>query len=582
MNKIPRRDYKKRGRSAAVFTAASVLAGIASALLAVYIISLLWEGGGFTELLLPAIGIMACQLIKAACYAAALWKAHDFAYSSLLNIRLALIDKLKKLPLSFFQRHKSGELAGIIDHDVERVELYLAHTLPEITVTYLVCALSLAAIFVLDWRMGFSLIAALPLVFIIMAAASPLWKSSINAYQDSMRAVSENIMEYISTIPVIKVFAKGERKTEKVLASMDDYIKKAKKSIYLQAAPMGLVTVLMETGIVVAAVVGARILQSKSITAFDVTRFVFAIILAGNFTKNSLKAVVLMFNTTVYKNTMKAVDGIMDEPVPPEPEAQTAAQAAVQAGDIVFDHVSFSYEGDAEALADLSVVFKQNATSAIVGPSGAGKSTVAGLLLGLWRHDAGSITIAGNSLENIPEKELTALISVVQQENFLLNISMADNIRIGKPDASDEEIIAAAKKAQIHETIMKLPGGYQALAGEGGAKLSGGEKQRVSLARMILKDSPIVILDEATAAIDPYNEALIQKAISALCRDKTLIVVAHRLNTIVGAAQIVVLNHGRVEARGKHEELFSGCELYRSMVEAQRAAQNWNIRGVAV
>jgi ATP-binding cassette subfamily B protein len=341
---------------------------------------------------------------------------------------------------------------------------------------------------------------------------------------------------------------------------------------------MGLVTVLMEAGIVVAALVGASILQSKSITASEVTRFVLAIILAGNFTKNLLKAVVLMFNTTVYKNTMNTVDGIMDEPVPPEAEAS----ATVTAGDIVFDHVSFSYEGDVEALTDVSAVFRQNATSAIVGPSGAGKSTVAGLLLGLWRHEAGSIAIAGNRLENIPEKELTALISVVQQDNFLLNISIADNIRIGKPDASDGEIAEAAKKAQIHETIMKLPNGYQSVAGEGGAKLSGGEKQRVSLARMILKDSPIVILDEATAAIDPYNEALIQKAISALCKDKTLIVIAHRLNTIVGAAQIVVLNHGRVEAQGKHEDLLSKCELYRSMFDAQREAQNWNIRGTAV
>jgi ATP-binding cassette subfamily B protein len=195
---------------------------------------------------------------------------------------------------------------------------------------------------------------------------------------------------------------------------------------------------------------------------------------------------------------------------------------------------------------------------------------------------AGSVAIAGNELANIPEKELAALISVVQQENFLLNISIADNIRIGKPDASEAEITEAAKKAQIHETIMNLPQGYQSLAGEGGAKLSGGEKQRISLARMILKDSPIVILDEATAAVDPYNEALIQKAISALCKDKTLIVIAHRLYTITGADQIVVMNRGRIEACGKHGELLSDCELYRSMAEAQREAQNWNIRGAAV
>ncbi|MDR1096639.1 MAG: ABC transporter ATP-binding protein [Tannerella sp.] len=234
-------NHKKRGKSADLFTAASVLAGIASALLAVYMIALLWDGRGFGSLLIPALGIIACQLVKAACYALALWKAHDFAYSSLLNVRLALTDKLKKLPLSFFQKHKSGELAGIVDRDVERIELYLAHTLPEISVTCLVCALSLAAVFVLDWRMGFALIAAIPLIVLIMAAAGPLWKSSIGAYQDSMRTVSENIMEYISTIPVIKVFARGERKTEKVLSSMDDYIRKAKKSIYIQSVPMGLI-----------------------------------------------------------------------------------------------------------------------------------------------------------------------------------------------------------------------------------------------------------------------------------------------------------------------------------------------------
>jgi ATP-binding cassette subfamily B protein len=385
-------------------------------------------------------------------------------------------------------------------------------------------------------------------------------------------------MEYISTIPVIKVFAKGERKTDKVLAGMDDYIRKAKKSIYVQAAPMGLVTVLMEAGVAVAAVVGANVLKSGEITAFDVTRFVFAIILAGNFSKNLYKAVVLMFNTTVYKNTMKAVDGIMDEPVPP----QAAATASAVAGDITLSHVSFSYEGAAKALTDVSAVFRQNTVTAIVGPSGAGKSTIAGLLLGLWRYSAGSVAIGGNELANIPEKELTALISVVQQENFLLNISIADNIRIGKPDASDAEITEAAKKAQIHETVMKLPDNYRSLAGEGGAKLSGGEKQRISLARMILKDSPIVILDEATAAVDPYNEALIQKAVTALCKDKTLIVIAHRLYTITGADQIVVMNRGRIEACGTHDELLSGCELYRSMAEAQREAQNWNIRRAAV
>lgn len=567
-------SYSKRRKVPEILTAVSVLAGIASTLMAVYLITLLWDGQKFDALLIPALGIVLCQMMKAAFYALALWKAHDFAYSSLLTIRNAIIDKLKKLPLSFFQKHKTGELAGIVDRDVERVELYLAHTLPEVAVTLLVSVLSCAAVFILDWRMGFALIANLPLIAIILAVSSPLWKGTINAYQDSTRRVSENIMEYIATIPVIKVFAAGERKTEKVLSSMDDYIRKARKAIYIQAAPMGLITVLVECGVVLVAVVGVNGLKGGAVTAPHITRFILAFILAVQFTRNLIKGTTLMYNKTVYDNTMKSVGLIMDEPV----GEQSQSTAPAVAGDIVFEHAGFSYDGTADALTDVSLIFRQNTTSAIVGPSGAGKSTIAGLLLGLWRHETGSITIAGRRIEDIPEEELTALISVVQQDNFLLNISIEENIRIGKPDATEEEIRDAAKKAQIHETIMRLPRGYQTVPGEGGIRLSGGEKQRISLARMILKDAPIVILDEATAAVDPYNESLIHKAISVLCENKTLIVIAHHLNTIAGADQIVVMNRGRLEAMGKHGELMGNCGLYRSMVEAQQKAQNWNIK----
>ncbi|SHN74847.1 ABC transporter ATP-binding protein [Desulfitobacterium chlororespirans] len=571
-------SYSKRGKAPEILTAVSVLAGIASTLIAVYLITLLWEGKPLGALLIPTLGIALCQIIKGGFYALALWQAHEFAYSSLLTIRNGLIDKLKRLPLSFFQKHKTGELAGIVDHDVERVELYLAHTLPEVAVTGLVCGLSGVAVFILDWRMGLALIATVPLVVIILAVSSPFWKGAINDYQDSTRTVSENIMEYIATIPVIKVFAAGERKTEKVLASMDDYIGKARKAIYVQAAPMGLITVLVEGGVVLVAIVGAYILKAGPLTSSDITRFILAFILAQQFTGSLIKATTLMYNKAVYDNTMKSVERIMGEPVREQPRSGAPAVA----GDIVFDQAGFSYDGTAEALTDISLIFRQNTTSAIVGPSGAGKSTIAGLLLGLWRHETGSITIAGRRIEDIPEAELTALISVVQQDNFLLNISIEENLRIGKPDATEAEIRDAAQKAQIHETIMRLPGGYQTIPGEGGVRLSGGEKQRISLARMMLKNAPIVILDEATAAVDPYNESLIHKAISELCENKTLIVIAHHLNTIAGADQIVVMNRGRVEAVGKHGELVESCSLYRSMVEAQQQAQNWNIKEAAV
>jgi ATP-binding cassette subfamily B protein len=556
------------------------MAGLAAVLVNVAMITLLWNGGSQSRVIAFGLAVFLLQIVKAVFNSLALRKAHEGAYSALFSIRSAMIDHLKKLPLSFYQKRKTGELAGIIDHDVERIELYLAHTLPEVLSTVLVCALSFVALAVVDWRFALIVVAAVVAVGLIMGISAPFWKDSIGAYQDSMRNVSSGIMEYISTIPVIKAFRAGEGKTQKVLANIEDYIAKAKKAIYVQTFPMGLVSVLVEGSVAAVAVVGCyRLMQNEQIESLDITRFILAVILTGIFTQSMMKVTTLMYNKTVYDHTMKAVDGIMREPASSVEKSGVPATAPrAAAGDIVFQNAGFSYPNGNTALSNVSVTFKQNTTSAIVGPSGAGKSTIAGLLLGFWKHDKGSITINGRAIETIPEDELTALITVVQQDTFLLNVSIAENIRIGKPSATDEEVIEAAKKAQIHDTITALSGGYQSIAGEGGAKLSGGEKQRISLARMILKDAPILILDEATAAVDPYNEVLIQKAIANLCENKTLIIIAHHLNTVKNAAQIIVLDKGRIQAAGSHTELMEACGLYRDMWSAQNEAEKWSIR----
>ncbi len=564
-------------RLSAFFTTVSVISGILSIFIVIYIVSLLWDGTSLEQLLLLGAAVCLFQVIKAVFYALALWKAHDFAYSSLLEIRLDMIGHMKKLPFSFFQKRKVGDLANIIDRDVERIELYLAHTLPDVVITYIVCLAVFVMVTLLDWRLGIALILTVPLVFVLMPAFNKLWSKSVGNYQRSIQRVSENIMEYIGSISAIKAFSNGERKTEKVLQSMYDYIDSAKKAIYVQSVPMSFITLLMEGGIVVVAIVGSVILSYRPITAWGIIVYILAIILAGQFSKNFSKSMALQYNKIVFKNTMAAVNSVIDTPVAPEKERKEN----LSAGDIEFQNVTFGYEERRAVLKNISVVFKKNSVNAIVGPSGAGKSTIANLIMNFWQPDSGAIMIGGRKVQDYHEQDLSALISIVQQDSFLFNSSIEENIRIGKKNASREEIIRAAKKARIHDTIMSFPEGYETIAGEGGAKLSGGEKQRISLARMILKDAPIVMLDEATAAVDPCNEVLIQQAIVQLCENKTLIIIAHHLNTIQSADQILVMKDGELIAKGRHDELMETNELYKTMAEAEQLAEHWSIKEVA-
>lgn len=569
--------YKKRGKLSAFFTAISVITGILSIFVVVYMISLLWDGTSLKNVILLGAAVCLCQIIKAVFYALALWKAHDSAYSSLLEIRLAMIEHLKKLPFSFFQKRKVGDLANIIDRDVERIELYLAHTLPDVVITNIICLAVFIIVTFLDWRLGISVISTAPFVFILMPIFNRLWTKSVENYQKGIQTVSKNVIEYIGSISAIKAFSREEKKTEKVLQSMYDYIASARKAIYVQSVPMSFITLLMESGIVIVAIVGSTILSSQPITAWGITVYILSIILAGQFSKNFSKSMSLQYNKIVFHNTMKAVDSVMSVPAEPEKEKQGSPMA----GDIEFKDVTFSYDEKESALKSINVIFKKNSVNAIIGPSGAGKSTMANLMMNFWQPDNGTITIDGLNIKDFHEQDLSALISIVQQDTFLFNSSIEENIRIGKTDASLEEIVGAARKARIHDIIVSFPDGYQTMVGEAGAKLSGGEKQRISLARMILKDAPIIILDEATSALDPYNEALIQQAISNLCENKTLIIIAHHLNTIRSADQILVMKDGKIAAKGNHNELIETNELYKSMVEADKQAEHWNIKEVS-
>lgn len=526
------------------------------------------------QILLESTAILLCFVGKAICSYLATWKAHKAAYTCLTDLRLQIIRHLKKLSLGFFQERKTGDLTNIVQHDVEQVEGHLAHGLPEIMSATVLPAIVFLIMLWVDWRLALVMIAGLPLMWLTKKVSAPLWEKNFKIFADSVTQMQENVMEYVSNISVIKAFGKEENKTEKTIKSAKDYDYWVKKSMAGISVPMGLIIMFMESGVVLVMILGTYLL---SIGEIQVPRLILSIVLGGLFTSSIAKVATFQHYGIVFKQAMKGIGSILNVSVPNRP-----AESAIPVnGDIEISELNFSYNGDGKVLEDINLRFSKGSKIALVGASGCGKSTLANLLMGFWEPTGGSITIAGENTLAFSEKQLNRLFSIVQQDVFLFNLSMEENIRIGKPDADMEEIIAAAKKARIHDFIMSLPDGYQTSAGEAGVKFSGGEKQRISIARMILKDAPIIILDEATAAVDMENEVYIQAAIDDLSRDKTVIMIAHHLNTIRDVDQIVVMDEGKVIDTGKHDALMSRCALYRKMVEDQNKVDSWKIKEVS-
>ncbi len=576
MNQDIGEKYQKRSRPAHIFTSVRTIAGIIPVFLVVIMLGLLSEGVMTAgELWIWGGAVFLCQIARAVFHGVSLWKVHDYAYSSLVEIRLEVIEHLRKMPLAFFQQRKTGDLANIINHDVERVEQYLAHTLPEIVITNVLLAVSFLGVMILDWRLGLAMGAVIPVVLVLMFFFEKLWAGIIEKHHASVKKMSEDLMEYIAAIPVIKAFSKDEKKTQQVLNSLNDYIFWARKATINEAVPMSLVSMVLEGGVILLAIVGSILLSRQQIGFMP---FVLAFILGGQFTDAFSRFMSLEHAKVTFKNTAATINSVLNEGTEKGKAKGQGMSPDVQPGDIVFENVRFSYDGEKNALEAIELVFKKGTVNALVGPSGSGKTTLANLLMGFWKADSGRITIGGKGIDDLHEQDLGALVAIVQQEVFLFNTSIAENIRIGNKEAGLPEIMAAAQKAQVHDLIMGLPQGYETTVGEGGARLSGGEKQRIAIARLILKNAPVVILDEATAAIDPYNEHLIQAALSNLSQDKTLIIIAHHLNTITQADRIIVMEAGRITAQGKHEELLQSSRLYQEMVQAQNEVDRWQIK----
>jgi len=518
------------------------------------------------------LGIFTSFVLKGVFYYFATKVAHEKAYEKLTELRLDIIGHLKKLSLGFFKEHNTGELTNIVQHDVEQVEVYLAHGLPEIMSVTLLPTIIFIAMILVDWRLALGMIAGVPLMYLVKVLSQKTMDKNFAIYFNHENKMREELMEYVKNISVIKAFAKEEEISERTLKTAREYIYWVKKSMGAITIPMGLIDIFMEIGVVIVMILGSIFLYQGNITT---PNFILAIILSSAFTASISKTATLQHFSIVFREALKAIGKVLTVPLPNKKTEQ-----GLEFGNIEFKDVNFAYGKDCFELKNINLTFKKNSLNAFVGASGCGKSTVSNLLMGFWDADSGRIEINGKDIKDYSQENISNLIGSVQQEVILFDLSIFDNIAIGKLNATKEEVIEAAKKARCHDFISALPNGYETRVGEMGVKLSGGEKQRISIARMILKNAPILILDEAMAAVDSENERLIGEAIDDLSKDKTIITIAHHLNTIRDSDQIIVMDKGVVLDAGSHEELMKRCEFYKDMVEAQNKVDRWNLKEV--
>lgn len=497
--------------------------------------------------------------------------SHISAYTILENIRLALAQRLMKAPLGTVMGESVGKLKSVLIDRVETIELPLAHMIPECSSNLLLSTAVFIYLACIDWRMALAMLVTIPFALVAFAAMMKNFNKLYADYMESSNYVNGVIVEYVEGIEVIKAFNQSSSSYEKfakAVQSFKDYTLKWYQSSW---KGMNFITAVLPSTFLGTLPVGMYLYWKGTLAPQDL---VICLIL-------SLGIVGPLMNFTTYINETKEIEYAVhdvDKLLHAEELPDTGSPAEIQSKEIVLHNVSFSYDKESgkQALSHVDLKIPEGKFTALVGPSGGGKSTIARLIARFWDVDGGKITIGGTDIRNMPLSQLTDLVSFVTQDNFLFNCSIKENIRLGNPKASDEEVYAAAKAACCDTFIRELEHGYDTAAGDAGNRLSGGEKQRISIARMILKNAPIVILDEATAFTDQENEEKIQRSIAALTKGKTLLVIAHRLSTIKNADQIIVLQNGQVENIGTHQQLLDGDSLYRDMWQAHIGAQNWS------
>lgn len=496
-------------------------------------------------------------------------KAYIGTYEESEKRRITLAEKLRTLPLSFFHERDLADLTSTIMGDCASFEHAFSHTVPQFYGALISTAIVCIVLLIMNWKMGLALLWVAPVAFAIVLFSRKLQEKLGKKYMAERLNLSEGIQECLETVQDIKACNQEDAYLKKLDAKMDMTEKTQISSEMVSASLVTTGQMILRLGLATVIVVGNSLTVNGQISLFTYILYLIAASRLYDPLSGAMANMAELFGVSLQVNRLKEIQEY------PLESGQT--DYCTNGYDITFDHVKFSYETGKPVLRDVSFTAKQGQVTALVGPSGGGKSTIAKLAAKFYDLDGGKITLGGTDLAKIDPVALMKDFSMVFQDVVLFNNTIMENIRVGRKGASDADVIAAAKAANCHEFIEKLPQGYQTIIGENGSTLSGGECQRLSIARALLKDAPVILLDEATASLDVDNETQIQEAISKLVRGKTVLVIAHRMRTIEAADQIIVLDQGVVAESGNHDTLMKKHGLYRKLVELQTESANWKI-----
>ena len=565
----------------------SVLMGVLPFVLAYQVISPLVMGNAVDTkyVCIRVIGVLICLILQAILYGWGLDVSHKAAYSTLLRLRTSLQKRFEAVPLGFIQDKGTGTIKKLFVDDVDSLEVLLAHSLPEGIANLMIPIAIYVAMFFIDWKLALLSLASIPISFAAMMIMYSVGMKKMGPYYMAGQKMNNTIIEYINGMEVVKVFNKDAESYERFRKDISDY-RDYTLEWYKAAWPwMAIYSSLLPCTIILTLPLGAWFVLCGFSTLPDL---ILVLCLSLSIGIPLLKSLSFLPTMPQLNYKIAALEQVLET----APLQQTDAVFHGKNYDICFDHITFGYEKSQpgpdgqpmvtmdEVIHDISFAAKEGQKTALVGESGSGKSTLAKLLIHYYDPQQGSISIGGQKITEMSLEALNSQVSYVAQDQYLFNTSILENIRMGRPDATDEEVLEAAKKAQCMEFLEKLPQGIHSMAGDAGKMLSGGQRQRISLARAILKNAPIIVLDEATAYADPENEEKMEAAIAELVKGKTLFVIAHKLPAIMNADQICVIEHGKLAATGTHAELLATCEEYKKLWKASQDSAEWKVNAV--
>lgn len=576
--------HKKGLYGATFLVLLSVLMGVLPFVLAYQVISPLLMGKTLESGYVTArvIGVFLCLALQAVFYGWGLDVSHRAAYQTLLRLRTSLQKRFEQLPLGFIQEKGTGTIKKLFVDDVDSLEVLLAHSLPEGVANLMIPLAVYLTMFFIDWKLALLSLASIPFSLVAMMSMYSAGMKKMGPYYMAGQKMNNTIIEYINGMEVIKVFNKDAESYERFRTDISAY-RDYTLDWYKAAWPwMAIYSSLLPCTIILTLPVGAWFVLRGYSTLPDL---ILILCLSLSIGIPLLKSLGFLPTMPQLNYKITALEQVLETAL----LQQTEDAFHGKNYGICFDHVSFGYEKSSpgadgkpvttlsEVIHDVSFTAKAGQKTALVGESGSGKSTLAKLLIHYYDPQQGSISIGGQKITEMSLEALNSQISYVAQDQYLFPVSLLENIRMGRPDATDEEVLEAAKKAQCLEFIEKLPQGIRSMAGDAGKMLSGGQRQRISLARAILKNAPIIVLDEATAYADPENEKKMEAAIAELVKEKTLFVIAHKLPAIMDADQICVIEQGRLAAAGTHKELLADCEKYKKLWKAAQDSAGWKV-----